>query len=382
MEQQTTNILTYSSILSDEKIDEYYKTIGKINLTEIGYFVRDALFALMKSPYEFKKDQNRLIIGKGNVYNVDTVSQWHIVKEEEKYVYYWEHRDLHKFFPDLKNVRENMFGENLGDKIKIVDEVVAFFIYLLNMILRNHKKERYIAFVVDIINYKYEIKLAVGNNALETAPYLVDPELWHMLKKIDAKDNISRYLIDLGVMEDSIMFLNDNDEIDSSKWFNTLNALVDSDKKCTKDRHPRIPTRFFKHSTEENPMFLKKVSISKIRFDEKICKEIDINTIKKKCYTNSMRFMFGYDDDIKYIEGFAYTFDFEKQEPRIVLHGWNKIGDKFIDLTSQKFVNGECQGSEYYVYLQLDCNDLKDINPHISELPPIEIGGFAGWQHR
>jgi hypothetical protein len=77
-----------------------------------------------------------------------------------------------------------------------------------------------------------------------------------------------------------------------------------------------------------------------------------ISPEKKMCYMNASKVVMDFNNKIEYVEGQRYVFGIP------VEHAWNKIGDKYFDVTEEIALGGTRMNDEYYSIVELSYTQL------------------------
>lgn len=81
-----------------------------------------------------------------------------------------------------------------------------------------------------------------------------------------------------------------------------------------------------------------------------------INPQPKECYKNATRLAMLFPDRIEYVEGYYGIMGVLGTE-----HAWNRVGDKYIDITVELVLQKNIADEHYVQLMTLDANEVTDM---------------------
>ena len=81
-----------------------------------------------------------------------------------------------------------------------------------------------------------------------------------------------------------------------------------------------------------------------------------INPQPKECYKNAARLAMLFPDRVEYVEGYYGVMGVLGTE-----HAWNRVGDKYIDITSELVLEKNIADEHYVQIMTLGANEVTDM---------------------
>lgn len=112
---------------------------------------------------------------------------------------------------------------------------------------------------------------------------------------------------------------------------------------------------------------VKCTSVKELFTDEEIERiKSTVRPKEKECWRNSQYLTTIFPKDVKYVEGYLGIFDF-----LAIDHGFNKIGDKYFDITSELVLGKDVTKDSYVSILELGFAEVLDWNLKLYEYRPL-----------